>query len=87
MRIEITESHYKALAEAAKNIPQSLSAKQSVSKNGNETIVVECHQGQLMRSGGDGHEMIVAIVHAANLAREIYYNAEIIRLQEERDFS
>ena len=35
--------------------------------------------------GQCGGDYIVAIVQAANLMREISYNAQINRLQEERD--
>jgi hypothetical protein len=86
MRIEISESHYKAMCEVAKSIPTELAAKGTKSKNGNERIVVECRQGPLMAGDGRcGGNYITAIVQAANLMREISYNAQINRLQEERD--
>lgn len=86
MRIEISEANYKALCEVAKALPTELVAKGTKSKNGKEMIVVECKQGTLISTysaciGDD----LVAIVRAANLMREISYNAQIVRLQEERD--
>ena len=86
MNIVISEANYKALCEVAKSLPTELAAKGTKSKNGNERIVVECKQGPLMSGDGQcGGDYIVAIVQAANLMREISYNAQINRLQEERD--
>jgi integrase len=63
MRIEISESHYKAMCEVAKSIPTELAAKGTKSKNGNERIVVECRQGPLMAGDGRcGGNYITAIV-------------------------
>jgi hypothetical protein len=85
MKIKISESHYKAMGEAVKNIPTELVAKETESAKGNKGILVECRHGPLMRADEHNGSQVVAIVRAANLMREIYYNAEINRLQEERD--
>lgn len=85
MKIEISESHYKAMCEAAKSIPTELVAKETESAKGNKGILVECRNGPLMRADEHVGMAVVAIVRAANIMREIYYNAEINRLQAERD--
>ena len=84
MKIEISDANYKAMCEVAKSIPTQLTAKSHVTKRGNEIIDVDCSHGTLM-SGVDVGDYIVAIVQAANLIRVISYNAQINRLQEERD--
>ena len=85
MRIEISESNYKAMCEITKDIPAELAAKAKKSDKGNERIVCECKYGPLMTGDAHGGDHILAIVQAANLLREISYTAQINRLQEERD--
>jgi len=82
MNIDISESNYKALVELAKNIPTELLVRESES---GKSIVVECRHGNLMSGNLGQASAIIAIIQAAKIIREISYNAQIHRLQQERD--
>lgn len=75
------------MCELTKGIPTELSVRETESKakSSNTRLIVECRQGPLLH--GDSHfgGYIMPIIQAANLMREISYNAQIHRLQEERD--
>lgn len=85
MRIEISEQNYKALCELAKRIPVELAARSKKTKRGNEYVDLETRRGAVATVDAElGGELIVSMVQAAKLMREISYHAQIVRLQEER---
>ena len=83
--MEISQSVYEDICKAAKYLPPGLEAKESTSKKGNTVISVNCERGTLATISNCKPEMIVSIIQAANLLRELSYDLQIKKLQYERE--
>jgi hypothetical protein len=82
MKIEISEKNYEAIGRIIKRLPSELSCNETTS---GKSVSMDCREGTLCHFSNEHGDVALAIAQLSMLMREVWYNSEINRLQEERD--
>lgn len=82
MNIKISEINYAAIGEIIKKLPANMSCQDSES---GKSVQLNCKGGTICHFQSSHGDIAVALAQLSNLMREVWYNAEIARLENERD--